>query len=509
MALVAQTENFVFETAGFASFHDDFNALIEARSLAQALAASGACETDLATLQKWFGAPGGFGTKILQDGTPNKITVLFDPTILPKALGFNQGYPMDGKTKPTITLVPFTGASAQAATMTVFAAELAEIFMDYRNQLHPGKPPSWIANNSMGEALSTVCEGLLHPDGYYNPVSPPLTTSIGPRIWQWLSVLPHGIPVLSLVRQNWIDKTENSDQNYVSFGCGIVFLYYLLSQRAYSMEKIIASGGATFEETYRNLTGQSGAWAAFSQLLERYFPSFPNAPFGTIYRPSQDNLFPLPVPVSLKFTPVRAIPGVPTNHYTGRITLDSRVQGAALKISLFSEDAPALITLPPNPVAIQTGFDFVEFEVTVTPSPGVFRTTTVTVSASFYETTVAATITFEPPVTGGVLKSLTLNPATVTGGNTSQGLVTLEAAVAQDTHVGLAALQSGGGPGLHPGGESDVASVDPTVTVRHGSTEATFIVNTSDLPPHVKRSATIIAGAGGVTKRAVLTVEGA
>src|SRR5204862_5303265 len=109
MAIVAQTDNFVFETAGFESFHWDAKALIDAQTLAKALAAPSACEADFATLQKWFGVPGGFGTKILQQGTSNKVTVLLDPSILRDALGTNWGYDIDGKTKPKIALVPFTG----------------------------------------------------------------------------------------------------------------------------------------------------------------------------------------------------------------------------------------------------------------------------------------------------------------------------------------------------------------------------------------------------------------
>ena len=68
--------------------------------------------------------------------------------------------------------------------------------------------------------------------------------------------------------------------------------------------------------------------------------------------------------------------------------MDSKVPGARLKISLFSEDAPGLITLPADHVWIENGQDFAEFEVTATPPPGLFMPATVTVYASFFETTV-------------------------------------------------------------------------------------------------------------------------
>ena len=95
----------------------------------------------------------------------------------------NFGYATDGTTK--IIVIPFTGwtSGADAAARAVFVAEMSEILMDQRNQRT--KHTSWIANNSMGEALSTVCEALMHPEGYYTPVPP-----LGPRIWKWLSVIP-------------------------------------------------------------------------------------------------------------------------------------------------------------------------------------------------------------------------------------------------------------------------------------------------------------------------------
>lgn len=104
----------------------------------------------------------------------------------------------------------------------------------------------------------------------------------------------------------------------------------------------------------------------------------------------------------------------------------------------------------------------------------------------------AGTITVLPA--GSVLTNLTLNPTTVTGGNSSTGTVTL----------------SSGAP---PGGavvnlsSSDVmvATVPATVTVLAGATTANFTVHTSAVT--TSTNVTISASYEGVTKEAALTVH--
>jgi len=135
---------------------------------------------------------------------------------------------------------------SDAEVDSTFVAELAEVLMDYRNRVMV--TDTWGGGNSMGEALSTVCEALRHPDGYYLP------SLTGPRIGSWLNASP---------RPNWIDTTENTDKNFVSFGCGIMFIYYLMSEFNFSIDAVIAAAGTTFEALFPNLTGTSGAWAVF------------------------------------------------------------------------------------------------------------------------------------------------------------------------------------------------------------------------------------------------------
>src|SRR5467141_383505 len=90
------------------------------------------------------------------------------------------------------------------------------------------------------------------------------------------------------------------------------------------------------------------------------------------------------------------------------------------------------------------------------------------------------------------LSSLSLNPTSVTGGNSSTGTVTLSgAAPAGGAQVGLSS-------------NNGAASVPSSVAVPAGATSATFTVSTS--PVAASTTVAISAAYGGVTKTASLTV---
>src|SRR5467141_1879258 len=90
------------------------------------------------------------------------------------------------------------------------------------------------------------------------------------------------------------------------------------------------------------------------------------------------------------------------------------------------------------------------------------------------------------------LSSLSLNPTSVTGGNSSTGTVTLSGpAPAGGAQVGLSS-------------NNGAASVPSSVAVPAGATSATFTVSTS--PVAASTTVAISAGYGGVTKTASLTV---
>lgn len=95
------------------------------------------------------------------------------------------------------------------------------------------------------------------------------------------------------------------------------------------------------------------------------------------------------------------------------------------------------------------------------------------------------------PVT---LSSLTLNPSSVTGGNSSQGTVTLSGPA-----------PSGGTAVALSSGNTGVARVPASVTVAAGVTSASFTVTTSAVT--ASTAVTLSASSGGVTRTATLNVN--
>jgi len=91
------------------------------------------------------------------------------------------------------------------------------------------------------------------------------------------------------------------------------------------------------------------------------------------------------------------------------------------------------------------------------------------------------------------LSSLSLNPTSVTGGNSSTGTVTLSGPA-----------PAGGAQVTLSSSNTTVARVPSSVTVGAGATSATFTVTTSDVA--TSTTVTISAAYGGVTKTASLTV---
>ncbi|HEU4671787.1 MAG TPA: hypothetical protein VFS32_02700 [Candidatus Limnocylindrales bacterium] len=146
----------------------------------------------------------------------------------------------------------------------VFVAELAEILMDFTGY-------GWNRGASNGEALSIFLATSLHGGAYYRTVS-------GPRVNQWLNANP---------RPDWIDATEGTDQNQVSYGCGLLFLYWLQGQLRYTTRQIVTKPSGTLAQVHAALTGQPNGFAAFRDLVERHLPT------GFGVQVGSDNIFPL------------------------------------------------------------------------------------------------------------------------------------------------------------------------------------------------------------------------
>jgi hypothetical protein len=158
-------------------------------------------------------------------------------------------------------------------------AEEAEIFMNLQAK-------GWIAGYSNGEALSRVSAQILYPNNAW--------------LWStgnsWLNGDPSSP---NPARSDWVDNVWHTDQDYVSIGCGSLFLNYLAYQLNYRWTDIIAAGAATTNTLAETATilGVSNAWVNFSTLMSTYLPSPSTLPpqptqFGQPPEPTDDQ-FPL------------------------------------------------------------------------------------------------------------------------------------------------------------------------------------------------------------------------
>ena len=213
--------------------------------LRRAKAVRSSCESDFAQLRAWFKSSGGFGTK-------NRVTVLIDKA----SDGSNNGYHKGGGSSMTIT--PFNlspnKSLADDGTRAVFVAELTEILMDYQNQ--QTGTTTWHPRWSDGEGLSRVSAALLYKDAYYQMIHAPF---INP----WLGLKN---------RPDFVSKNQKSDVKVDSFGCSILFIYYLYSQLGIDLVSIVSKAGATLDDTYKAVTGKTGGYKAFTDLLAKFYP---------------------------------------------------------------------------------------------------------------------------------------------------------------------------------------------------------------------------------------------
>jgi hypothetical protein len=256
----------------------------------RALYIGGVCDSDLAQLNDLFSTHFEAGTS-----SPHTIwvNVLQDDPTSPSN-GWNYGYETDESSRIVIRRAftppppsppslfppdppPLTGPNLNNAIIEfprfVFVAELAEILMDFTGY-------GWDAGHSPGEGLSNLLGALLHPAGYYD-------TGQGPRINQWLN--GGGGPPPIAPRADFVFNTMNTDQDIFSYGCGILFINYLVYQLGKPLKTVIRAGGSTLAETYARVTGQpaSAAYPAFNGLLQAHIGS------STTNNMRRDNIFPL------------------------------------------------------------------------------------------------------------------------------------------------------------------------------------------------------------------------
>ncbi len=278
----------------------------DTRAAAQAIL--GTCEADLATLSDWF--------SVNWNDAPHGIwvSVGVDENSAPRASNIWWG----ADQSPLIAIYGIGLANANGMTnirdelaRMLFVAELAEVLMRFA-------PRGWDPGNSVGEGLSRVAAAELHPLGYYRP---PGSANNGPYSTAWLQ-LPYRTrdlqnEVAPGPRYDFISLSEDTDKNVLSYGCAILFFYYLHTQLNFPWRSIVSAWGAHLSITFEQLTGRPGreAFTEFSDVLNLHLPP------GTGLTPWTENVFPL-----------RAKPSVLL--YTSSLTVHRREQPEQLLIEL-------------------------------------------------------------------------------------------------------------------------------------------------------------------------------
>jgi RHS repeat-associated protein len=165
------------------------------------------------------------------------------------------------------------------------------------------------------------------------------------------------------------------------------------------------------------------------------------------------------------------------------VTLTGPAPSAGAVIALSSSASAASV---PSNVIVSAGNVTATFEIATS---AVAVRTIVTIAATFGATTRSVEVAIDPPSIGGV----SLNPASVAGGDTSTLTVSLDAAApAEGVVVRLSSSDAR-------------AAVPPFITVAGGTSSATATVSTTAVTTPV--TASITATTGTVSKSAVLTIN--
>jgi serine protease AprX len=193
----------------------------------------------------------------------------------------------------------------------------------------------------------------------------------------------------------------------------------------------------------------------------------------------------LPSVSSLTVSPASVTGGTPA---AGTVTLNGPAPASGAQVTLISNDPAATV---PASVTVSPGATNASFSLTTS---AVAASTLVTISASYGGATQTASLTVLPIVeVPPIVSSLTVSPASVTGGTPATGTVTLNKPAPAD---GAQVTLSSNDP---------AAAVPASVTVSPGATSTGFSVTTSMVASSTL--VTLSASHGGATQTASLTVR--
>jgi hypothetical protein len=223
---LTSTQHFAFE------YNNQLNGS-DAKALGKALADT--AERDFATMTGWFSGATPQGGPI-----DTKINL---------ALG---GASNDNLNNVNLRLGATADFNLARATLVM---EVMEIFMAVNKF-------GWKPGDSSGEGLSQLGAFTIYPDqrGILN----------GPQVWLDTSINP---TPAKPSRPDFVNITEAFDGNFTSFGCALLFLYFLRSHLGFSMKAVVSAHASSLEQVYFNLTRDRGGFQTFSNILEGRFPS--------------------------------------------------------------------------------------------------------------------------------------------------------------------------------------------------------------------------------------------
>lgn len=116
---------------------------------------------------------------------------------------------------------------------------------------------------------------------------------------------------------NYVDVTENTDQDYDSIGCGMAFVSWMIHEKGLTLAQIsqrtVGLGdGATFASVYNSLTGSSGSpWNTFLAAAKSLGAINNDDPFA--------NVSPTPVPVPTPTPVPTPVPGVTYSNWLNEL----------------------------------------------------------------------------------------------------------------------------------------------------------------------------------------------
>ncbi len=322
--------------------------VVRGKLIANANALLAVVENEFDVTTRWFNTPAG------KFGADHRQIVNLNLTGGGNNAGYGTAINMDAQ------VGSLSSSNAAAICSMIFINEWVEILMS----LSDGR---WNAADSMGEALSQLCGIERFPAGHY--------AYYGSWVNTWLALQP---------RPDWVTATEATDNNPVSFGCGLAYLYFLKAQLGFDIERIIAAGAPDFRAVYANLTGSpEGAFERFLELIEFAFPGTKTIT-GAV-GPSLDNPFPLYPPVLLQGVPaaladpsgyafVNEATGITEQHTLFR-SADGHIHAIWFNFNTgwHREDRTALVPAVPEAVGDPFGYAFVNAVTGITEQHTLFR----------------------------------------------------------------------------------------------------------------------------------------